>query len=45
MKLKEKQHLITLLRLLAYVKKLKYTSKNLRSEFRQYRFPLRGFLN
>ena len=43
--LKEKQHLITLLRLLAYVKKLKYTSKSLTSEFRQYRFPLRDFLN
>ena len=43
--LKEKQHLITLLRLLAYVKKLKYTSKSLTSEFRQYRFPIRDFLN
>lgn len=43
--LKEKQHLITLLRLLAYVKKLKYTNKRLTSEFRQYRFPLRDFLN
>jgi hypothetical protein len=43
--LKEKQHLITLLRLLAYVKKLKYTKKSLTSEFRRYRFPLRDFLN
>lgn len=43
--LKEKQHLITLLRLLTYVKKLKYTNKRLTSEFRQYRFPLRDFLN
>ncbi len=43
--LKEKQHLITLLRLLAYVKKLKYRTKRLTSEFRQYRFPLRDFLN
>jgi hypothetical protein len=43
--LKEKQHLITFLRLLAYVKKLKYNTKSLRSEFRRYRFPLRDFLN
>ena len=43
--LKEKQHLITLLRLLAYVKKLKYTNKRLTSQFRRYRFPLRDFLN
>ena len=43
--LKEKQHLITLLRLLAYVKKLKYNTKSLTSEFRRYRFPLRDFLN
>lgn len=43
--LKEKQHLIILLRLLAYVKKLKYTNKSLTSEFRRYRFPLRDFLN
>jgi hypothetical protein len=43
--LKEKQHLITLLRLLAYVKKLKYTNKSLASKFRRYRFPLRDFLN
>ena len=43
--LKEKQHLITLLRLLTYVKKLKYTTKSLTSQFRRYRFPLRDFLN
>ena len=43
--LKEKQHLITLLRLLAYVKKLKYTTKSLTSQFRRYIFPLRDFLN
>ena len=43
--LKEKQHLITLLRLLIYVKKLKNTTKCLTSEFRRYRFPLRDFLN
>jgi hypothetical protein len=43
--LKEKQHLINLLRLLAYVKKLKYTTKSLTSQFRRYRFPLRDFLN
>ena len=43
--LKEKQHLITLLRLLTYVKKLEYTNKRLTSEFRRYRFPLRDFLN
>ena len=43
--LKEKQHLITLLRLLAYVKKLTYTNKSLTSEFRYYRFPLSDFLN
>ncbi len=41
----EKQHLITLLRLLAYLKKLKYTNKSLTSEFRRYKFPLRDFLN
>lgn len=43
--LKEKQYLITLLRLLAYVNKLKYTNKSLTSEFRRYTFPLRDFLN
>jgi len=42
--LKEKQHLITLLQLLTYVKKLKYTTRCLRSEFRRYRFVLRDFL-
>lgn len=43
--MKEKQHLITFLRLLTYVKKLNYTTKSLTSEFRRYRFPLRDFLN
>lgn len=42
--LKEKQHLITLLRLLIYVRGLKYNTKRLTSEFRQFRFPLREFL-
>jgi hypothetical protein len=41
----EKKHLITLLRLLTYVKKLNYIKKSLTSEFRQYVFPLRDFLN
>jgi hypothetical protein len=43
--IQEKQHLITLLRLLAFVKKLEYITKSLTSEFRQYKFPLRNFLN
>ena len=43
--MKEKQHLVPLLRLLAYVKKLTYTTKRLTSQFRRYRFPLRDFLN
>lgn len=43
--LKEKQHLIILLRLLAYVKRLNYVTKSLKSPFRQYKFPLRDFLN
>jgi len=42
--LKEKQHLITLLRLLVYVRGLKYNTKRLTSKFRQFRFPLREFL-
>ena len=42
--LKEKQHLVTLLRLLAYLKKLNYTTKSL-SKYRRYIFPLRDFLN
>ena len=41
---KEKQHLITLLRLLTFVRLLNYKTKNLRSKFRQYSFPLRDFL-
>lgn len=43
--MKEKQHLITLLRLLTYVNRLTYTSKSLTSKFRRYTFPLRDFLN
>jgi hypothetical protein len=42
--LKEKQHLVTLLRLLVYVRGLDYNTKRLRSEFRKYIFPLREFL-
>jgi hypothetical protein len=42
--LKEKQHMITLLRLLVFVRGLKYNTKQLRSKFRQYCFPLREFL-
>jgi len=42
--LKEKQHLITLLRLLIFVRPLNYNTKKLRSKFRQYCFPLRDFL-
>ena len=36
--MKEKQHLITLLRLLVYVKKLSYDTTSLRSNFRRYIF-------
>ena len=43
--MKEKQHLITLLRLLAYLNRLKYKTKSLTSQFRRYRFPLRDFLD
>ncbi len=43
--MKEKQHLITLLRLLAYLNRLKYKTKSLISQFRRYRFPLRDFLD
>ena len=41
---KEKQHLVTFLRLLVFVRGLKYNTKQLRSKFRQYCFPLREFL-
>ena len=41
---KEKQHLITLLRLLVYLKKLNYDTKSLRSKFRRYIFPFSDFL-
>lgn len=43
--LKEKQHLITLLRLLVYLKRLNYLTKSLKSQFRQYIFPLSDFLD
>lgn len=43
--MKEKQHLITLLRLLTYLNRLKYKTKSLTSQFRRYRFPLRDFLD
>ena len=43
--IQEKQHLITLLRLLSYVKKFNYTTKSLRSNYRRYIFSLRDFLN
>ena len=39
----EKQHMVTLLRLLVFVRGLKYNTKQLRSKFRQYSFPLREF--
>ena len=42
--LKEKQHLITLVRLLVYVRGLNYNTKRLTSKYRQFRFPLREFL-
>ena len=41
---KEKLHLVTLLRLLAFVPTLKYNTKELRSQYRQYCFPLGHFL-
>lgn len=41
---KEKLHLVTLLRLVAFVRPLKYNTKELRSKYRQYRFTLREFL-
>ena len=42
--LKEKQHLITLLKLLVFVRGLNYTPGQLTSKFRKYNFPLRKFL-
>ena len=42
--LKEKQYLITLLQLLGFVRGLKYNTKQLKSKYRQFRFPLRNFL-
>lgn len=41
---KEKKHLITLLRLLNYVRKLSYNTKTLTSKYRRYKFPIRDFL-
>ena len=43
--LKKKQHLITLLQLLIYVRGLNYNTKQLTSKYRQFCFPLRDFLN
>nr|ULD16200.1 hypothetical protein [Cylindrotheca closterium] len=45
--MKEKQHLIMLLRLLAYlnINKVKYKTKSLTSKFRQYKFPLSDFID
>lgn len=41
---KQKQHLITLLRLLTYLKKINYSTKRLRSQFRCYKFRFSDFL-
>lgn len=41
---KEKKHLITLLRLLVYVSDLNYEVQSLRAKFRHFQFPLRDFL-
>ena len=41
----QKLDLITLLQLLVYVRTLDYQTKTLTSSFRQFRFPLRDFLN
>jgi hypothetical protein len=41
----QKLDLITLLQLLVYVQTLDYQTKTLTSSFRQFRFPLRDFLN
>ena len=43
--LKEKQHLITLIQLLIYVRGLNYNTQRLTSQYRQFYFPLRDFLN
>lgn len=42
--MKEKQHLVTLLKLLVFVRGLNYTPGQLTSKFRKYNFPLRKFL-
>ena len=41
----QKVDLITLLQLFGYVRTLDYQTKTLRSNFRQFKFPLRDFLN
>jgi hypothetical protein len=43
--MKEKQHLVTLLQLLVFVRKLPYTSGKLDAKYRKYTFRLREFLN
>ena len=43
--MKEKQHLVTLLQLLVFVRKLSYTPGELDAKYRKYTFPLREFLN
>jgi hypothetical protein len=42
--IREKQHLITLLKLLIFVRGLNYTPGQLTSKYRKYNFPLRKFL-
>ena len=42
--MKEKQHLITLLKLLVFVRGLSFTLGQLSAKFRKYNFPLREFL-
>jgi hypothetical protein len=43
--MKEKQHLVTLLQLLVFVRGLTYTPGKLDAKYRKYTFPLREFLN
>jgi len=43
--MKEKQHLVTLLQLLVFVRGLTYTPGKLDAKYRKYTFPLRKFLN
>ena len=42
--MKQKQHFITLLKLLVFVRGLNYTPGQLTSKYRKYKFPLRKFL-